>query len=580
MGDTTKQVDTTPPEIQQLRNMFAQYLRYPGSGNMGQTGATGTQPQNMFIGASQFSNPNTGAAPTNPNPITGQPSGQGPMAPPQGPWVPPPTTPPPTTQPPTGGTPTNPPPLPPTTVTPPPPPTPGNFGTVDLSNKVKPTATAPSFFTSLVAPTSPTTAPTASTTSPQPSSYDPNAWMGQQQLGGLTPTNDYAATLAQMANSPNWFTPGAAGEPGMYSSNPVDAQANGMLAADDPRRLTGGLFTSTPGPTPTNPTTNPFLPAPAPAPGGFGSLNPSTTSADVVTWPDGTQSDPMGVPPGTTPWQPGQPVDVPPGVLPPAQPGGGGPVAPGGPTGTGVNNPVYQDGTAPGSSAFDRMIAQLPPEMARIILGDPAMIDKLNQARESFTTPQTQSVDQLGGANSAFFQNMMAQLQPAFSQQRAEGLAAAKEASGNLTGSGYANALGSSINRSLGQEQATLANYASQGLQTEVQRQLQQAGIDLSGIEMGQRGELANIATEMQRRGYNAEQINQFIRTQAGLDADRNKTQYVTTAATNQGNAQNYLQSLLGMLGAPKNDLAVQGGPGAFFQSLISNLPAIIAGLG
>jgi len=90
----------------------------------------------------------------------------------------------------------------------------------------------------------------------------------------------------------------------------------------------------------------------------------------------------------------------------------------------------------------------------------------------------TQSVDQLGGANSEFFRNMIAQLQPAFAQQRALGLAGAKEASGTLTGSGYANTLGSAVNRSLGDEQARLADYATRGLETEVGRQTSLAGLE------------------------------------------------------------------------------------------------------
>lgn len=87
----------------------------------------------------------------------------------------------------------------------------------------------------------------------------------------------------------------------------------------------------------------------------------------------------------------------------------------------------------------------------------------------------TQSVDQIGGVNSAFFRNMMGQLSPAFDQRRAEALAAAREGAGNLTGSGFANTLGSSINRSLGEERATLADYASKGIETEVQRAIADA---------------------------------------------------------------------------------------------------------
>lgn len=207
---------------------------------------------------------------------------------------------------------------------------------------------------------------------------------------------------------------------------------------------------------------------------------------------------------------------------------------------------------------------------------DPAFIDALQQARTQYDAPQSQSIDQLGGANSAFFQNMMSQLQPAFAQSRAENLAAAKEQSGNLTGSGYANALGAASNRSLGAEQAMLADYASRGVQSEMARQLQQAGIDLSALQMGQQGEFFNIGNEFQRRGTNADAVNRFALTQAGLDADRNKTQYGANVSTNQLNAQQYLQSILGMINGPRNDTITQGGAGSFLGPLISALPYLI----
>ena len=87
------------------------------------------------------------------------------------------------------------------------------------------------------------------------------------------------------------------------------------------------------------------------------------------------------------------------------------------------------------------------------------------------TAPGTASVDQLGGANSPFMQNILKQLTPLFDQQRAETLAAAKESAGNLTGSGLGNTIGTAVNRSLGAQQAQLADFAQQGLQLEMQRQ-------------------------------------------------------------------------------------------------------------
>src|SRR5690606_27512502 len=103
-----------------------------------------------------------------------------------------------------------------------------------------------------------------------------------------------------------------------------------------------------------------------------------------------------------------------------------------------------------------------------MVQGGPMALGQLNMAG----VPGTQSVDQLGGANSAFFKNMQSQLQPAFTQARTEGLAAAAERSGNLTGSGFANRLGAAINRSLGDEQARRAAHAQFGIGQEMQRQM------------------------------------------------------------------------------------------------------------
>lgn len=93
------------------------------------------------------------------------------------------------------------------------------------------------------------------------------------------------------------------------------------------------------------------------------------------------------------------------------------------------------------------------------------------------------SVDQLGDQTSGFFKNMMAQYQPAFTQERTDALAQAKEGLGNLTGSSAGNALGTAMNRSLGTEQSTLANLAQWGIGQELQRQLGLAGlINQTGI--------------------------------------------------------------------------------------------------
>lgn len=188
--------------------------------------------------------------------------------------------------------------------------------------------------------------------------------------------------------------------------------------------------------------------------------------------------------------------------------------------------------------------------------------------------PMGQSLDQIGGANSDFFKNMMAQLQPAFTQQRAMGLAQAKEAAGNLSGSGLANYLGASVNRSLGDEQARLADYAFQGVLAESQRQQQAAAAAQSGMNnaanLDLQAQLANQGMDLNYMNYllnrgqfglqgaqlglQAEGMNQEAALRAGLanqqgDVQRGQlgqqgqmfnTQYdFLRQQANQGNAWN-----------------------------------------
>lgn len=203
------------------------------------------------------------------------------------------------------------------------------------------------------------------------------------------------------------------------------------------------------------------------------------------------------------------------------------------------------------------------------------------------TAQGTDSVDKLGGANSAFFQNMMAQLQPSFDQERSSGLAAAKESAGTLTGSGFANRLGSSINRSLGSEQATLANYASQGLQTEVQRQ----GADASrGLQAQQANQNAGLQAGIANQGADQSFINQILQrnnqglqaqqlgltaetqnqntaqqtnlTQAQLEEQRKLALLNAQTSTNQSNANNFTQLIGGQALAGVGPTTVQQSSG------------------
>lgn len=221
------------------------------------------------------------------------------------------------------------------------------------------------------------------------------------------------------------------------------------------------------------------------------------------------------------------------------------------------------------------------------------------------TARGTQSVDQLGGANSAFFQNMMAQLAPAFDTQRALAAAAGKEAGGNLTGSGFANRLGSSLGRTLGDQQALLANYAVQGLGMEVNRQagdadrflrgdlanqgadqsfisnllqgrgldLQARGQDLNAMQGNQSADLGFLNSLLTSRGQdlsargqdigvatgNADREQGVYNNQAGLDQARNLAMYSQQFQGGQNDANRFLQLLM-QQGQPFQDAIVQSG--------------------
>jgi hypothetical protein len=201
------------------------------------------------------------------------------------------------------------------------------------------------------------------------------------------------------------------------------------------------------------------------------------------------------------------------------------------------------------------------------------------------------SVDKLGGANSEFFKNMMAQFSPAFAQRRAEGLAAAKEASGNLTGSGYANAMGGAINRSLGEEQERLANVGMQGIGMELDRQKTLADITgrqnaaTAGADASIRGSLMNfilgragLDMDAQKLGLQAGMANQDAGLRAGLanqstrqgsmdlqskmDFDRLMAQYNARNNMNNSNSDRYTQMLNSMTttGVGPNQVTKSGG--------------------
>lgn len=196
----------------------------------------------------------------------------------------------------------------------------------------------------------------------------------------------------------------------------------------------------------------------------------------------------------------------------------------------------------------------------------------------------TQSVDQLGGANSAFFKNMMSQLQPSFDQSRSEGLAAAREGAGSLTGSGFANALGSSINRSLGNQQATLANYASQGVQAEMGRQQADAARQLSANQGNQGADTSfmNALLSRNQQGLQAQQLGLQAQTQnQNTQQGANNLQFQGNSDTANQNAQRFMQMLMGQstAGIAPGTIQTSGGIGSIL-SPIAGIAGQAAGAG
>lgn len=193
------------------------------------------------------------------------------------------------------------------------------------------------------------------------------------------------------------------------------------------------------------------------------------------------------------------------------------------------------------------------------------------------------SVDSLGGANSEFFKNMVAQLQPSFAQSRADAVAAGKEARGSLTGSGLGNTIGSNLNRSLGNEQATLAQYASTGIGQELQRQQANQGADVNFMNalltrnsQGLQAQQMGSAAEQ----FNASQAAARANNQATLDANRNAMIYGGQLGVNQQNANNFLQ-LLGQqatLGVGPTTVQQSGGFGQFAGGLGGTILGSFAG--
>lgn len=220
---------------------------------------------------------------------------------------------------------------------------------------------------------------------------------------------------------------------------------------------------------------------------------------------------------------------------------------------------------------------------------------------------QTQSLDQLLGPNSQFGQTIMNQLQPMFNQQRDMALAQAKESAGNLTGSGLANTMSSTLANLLTGQNQSVMNYLLQAGQSEQARQAQQAnlaqeqnvgnaqlgqqagmanqGADISFLnQLLQRGQLGNTAQQMGLSQGVANQQNQlaYDTTNAQLAQQNNLSVYDTLANLANNNAQRLsaLSSQLGTAGVGPNQVASQAGAGALIPAAASIIGQLLGSQG
>ncbi len=157
----------------------------------------------------------------------------------------------------------------------------------------------------------------------------------------------------------------------------------------------------------------------------------------------------------------------------------------------------------------------------------------INAGQAGSTVGMVQSVDQLSaGPESYFAQRVLDPYKQMFGQNRAEALAAAKEASGNLTGSGFSNALGTTVNRSLGEENAALSGVLTDLSKFEVDRQQQ-----VAEREQGRLNTNAGYTTNANIAG--AGEISKLMSILSGesiADADnRNRVNMFNTGETNKG---------------------------------------------
>lgn len=246
------------------------------------------------------------------------------------------------------------------------------------------------------------------------------------------------------------------------------------------------------------------------------------------------------------------------------------------------------------------------------------------------------------GGDSMFTRNILPAYNNLFNTQNQLTAAAAKESAGNLTGTGFANPLATALNRNNSSQQALLAQTLQNLTSQEIQRQGAGAALaNTRNIAQGQMGLEANTSSAQLRQSaealalqarqsgrsdlmqaaqvlsqraeaqaareqeanrtnagftqesniYNAGATNTANtnyfnagvdrnKTQAQLDADRQKMIYQTSTQTGQFNAAQMGQ-ILQMLfaGGKPQDVQTQSGAGAAVPGIMAALPAILKAL-
>ena len=141
--------------------------------------------------------------------------------------------------------------------------------------------------------------------------------------------------------------------------------------------------------------------------------------------------------------------------------------------------------------------------------------DMSNWMNQMFTSgnqlpaaPTTQSLDQIlqgvTGENSAFTKQILPALNAQFQQADALTAASAKEGAGTLTGSGFANTLGTALNRNTASEQGILSNTLMGLAGQESTRQ--QAGATMQNTDW-----LSQFNAANQQSSQNASQFAQLL---------------------------------------------------------------------